>query len=177
LACAYLSESAQIDKLVMLLPERALRISRADEGEEFEASNAAQTEHVLTTRSRFTVGFIDVLVHRRERSRYRYTENTKEAQRRWSAWQDPYDRGLLIVEVKIGRVAAGELIRQLKLYAEHMTMPNHIPVKLVAALAYAPSAIERETIRHEGIALVSLADGFAKWREERREAAPPDVDL
>ena len=135
--------------------ENAARVATALKLE--QAPQHASTEHVLTTASGFTVGFIDVLLEQSAA----YDEDFDE------------DEASVIVEVKIERVTVGALTRQLKLYAEHFGTPVRRkygrPVGLrrksilVAAVAYDIPAVEVRALERERIVVFRLGEKFDKW--------------
>lgn len=90
-------------------------------------------------------------------------------------------RGVL-VEVKIGRVGVGDILRQLKLYSGTLDGTVSIGIErydrlhLVAATRYPLTKVEAETLRNEGIYPIRLGEGFDKFLASHRDETVEEVD-
>lgn len=188
LGCAYVVEhAAALAKAV--LPPTGPNDEMRLEGEPSLRASAA-TEVVLTTRTGFTVGFIDVVLNPQLTARIsdrRFNNGTREYE--WSAFREcGFGCAPIIVEVKIAPVSVGALTRQLKLYHEHFTtrgMRMHYghPVGepgealLAAALAYPISAVESRALEREGIAVFRLGKKFDEWCASQKKLSVATREL
>jgi hypothetical protein len=74
------------------------------------------------------------------------------------------------VEVKIGRVSVGSLLRQIGLYRQH------IEGRWVVASPRGWSSSEKAAIESAGVKAIRLGDAFTRWAEEQRTAARDQHD-
>ncbi|MEK7322598.1 MAG: hypothetical protein AABZ84_05920 [Pseudomonadota bacterium] len=105
-----------------------------------------------------TIGFVDVLVHAcctvtEEGSKYH------EASGRVEAHREHYtDDGTVGVEVKIGEVGVGDILRQINLYRSYINLSAW-----VLAVAYPLTEATVTTLRNEHVLPIFIGVGFGQW--------------
>lgn len=86
-------------------------------------------------------------------------------------YQNPFYMRRLVIEVKAGPVGVGDVLRQLALYRQYTTA-----TAWVLATTYAPSALDVETLRREGIHHIRLGPKFTEWADAQRSATAPPAE-
>jgi hypothetical protein len=84
-----------------------------------------------------------------------------------AASEEEIHKSRIAVEVKIGRVGVGEVLRQIGLYREHMRSAYW-----VVAAPYTLDATDLATLRAAGVAFVRLGPKFDAWCAARAAEAP-----
>jgi hypothetical protein len=158
LACEYLTEPAQADRLARLVfPDEII------------PGTETHTEVVISKgegQYRSMIGFLDVRID-------------------WFSghpvkWQV---RGSVFVEVKIQRVSVGDIIRQIKLYREYAHVVEARDASearngetrsaWVLATRFPLDAGETQLLDSAGITHVRLLEGYEKWFQERLKRPAP----
>lgn len=195
LACAYLAEDAQARRIVAMLDQVRPPADRVEKRSADIYTDArlrrlvSRLEHVVAKGSgqyRSTIGFLDVAVaweteaHNVGWYDWRKNEYVTEWERRPVDKWELSHRQAVLVEVKIGRVPTGDLLRQVKLYAGHcQDLATDVlsisdwdrrtqcietrPTWLMVATAYPMSKDEVVCLSREGIRHIRLGDGFRSW--------------
>lgn len=76
------------------------------------------------------------------------------------------------IEVKVRRTPVSECLKQLKVYREYAK--DVTPSMWVLATRYTLTSSERDLLRTEGFHHIRLAEGFERFLEAERNAAPAD---
>lgn len=165
LACEYLAESAQSQRLIRLVEPEVEDFFTTQSGVEVAISKG-------DGQYRTTIGFLDVRIVWRSQNRY----------------------GTTIVEVKINPVNVGDMLRQINMYREYvvpsfnsgMSPRDWIRAQengerigrlsWVLATAFNLDAGQAETLKQSGVHCVRLGDGFTKWFEERQQRPAPKLE-
>jgi hypothetical protein len=200
-ACQYLAEPEQARKIVETFaaaevdPTRELttwewcKAHRADEHLAFRRTESRiqntwpAVEKVISTgvgEHQTTVGSLDVRIG------YVY-EAHEVGKGKILRGKDrgvyPFDRwtavsgGEVCVEVKIARVPASDILRQINLYREYVRPPvggmtwRPVQTRWVAAVAFDLSNIEIGLLRCQRVEVVRLGERFERWAESHTGAA------
>jgi hypothetical protein len=172
LACRYISQREIAGKVVAAFNTAPRPVLQKDSTDEYEgvtsrtytAKGAAYECPISKGDGQYkvTIGFVDVVIsaqratHDKGRGRHRHFPKD------WSDWQDTeslrHYNAAVGVEVKIGEVGAGEIIRQVNLYREHLSFEG-----FVVATAFPLSEGGAEQLRIANILHFVLGKGFERF--------------
>jgi hypothetical protein len=157
LACQYLAENGAKVLELFLLPERSSGIAdggRATYTEspwEFSGFSCEAPISKGEGQYKTTIGFLDLVV--KATSIYQ--------QSNWKGDTHP-QHVEIAVEVKIGRVQVGDILRQVRLYREY-----HLAAGWLVATEFALSSGDIAVLKNEGIKHVLLGTRFFRWVNAR----------
>jgi hypothetical protein len=172
LACRYIGQPEIAGKVLTTfnVPLHVSKVSQNDfefEGEESQTLTLQKASYEWPLSKgdgqyKVTIGFLDVLLRSelaafskgRQRSKYYFSP--------WGEWRDVDETSrsnvVVGVEVKVGEVGAGEIMRQVRLYREHMSFKG-----FVVATAFALSPGGAEQLHSANIRHFVLGKGFERF--------------
>lgn len=184
LACEYLAEPIQSERLTRLASPRAAAAGEVRTKSVLEAVISKGEGQYKTT-----IGFLDLRID----------------------WEAGASNGSIFVEVKINPISVGDVLRQIRLYRSHIgeqlklepidaetfkarvaalgaskedghekakAAPLRIPAgtSWILATAFDLDSGQVDMIRQADIVPVRLGDGFTKWFEERQQRPEPKLE-